>query len=137
MTNHPTPQQVQTVIDNLELANKMAKYDAKVNMYNGEVDINLCGTPMCHGGWYAIVRGGNSYTKGSSHMADDLGFEHFEDLEYWAKENPTIWGNDNGSYMFCAGEAFNQSDDTGFTLTTIINHWKQVKINLENRNDGM
>jgi len=129
---NPTPQQVQTVIDNLEQANKIAEYDAPIDMFSTYItNYNVCGTPMCHGGWYALVTKCHRYSEGASAMAEHLGFDDRFGLMDWAEKNPTIWGNKSGGYMFSDGSSFNQPRDSGFTLQTIIDHWKQVKTNLE------
>lgn len=127
----PTQEQFQIVIDNLEKANKMANNNAKIDMMQGTVkrEQNLCGTPVCFGGWYCIGKGlsSDNYSHGAYHIANDLGFDNECDLKLWASTNIGIWGNNYGKIMFCDGLAFGKKEDTGFTLKTIINHWKGVK----------
>jgi hypothetical protein len=125
----PTQEQFQIVIDTLTEAYKLAKRNAPVDMMISDVFSPICGTPMCHVGWYASVNyiSGIDFTEGSNMIASDLGFRNKIELKEWAHDNPEIWGNDRGEGMFCDGEAFGQEDDTGFTLKTIIDHWKAVK----------
>jgi hypothetical protein len=85
----PTQEQFQIVIDTLIEANKLFK-KSPVCMY--ETEINHCGSPMCHGGWYAIIRGGCNFTRGAYQMAEDLGFRPEYKLRDWAEANPEIWG---------------------------------------------
>lgn len=55
--NHPTKAQVQTVIDNLLKAAELAEGNCPVDMVRADVDYrHPCGSPHCHGGWYALVR---------------------------------------------------------------------------------
>lgn len=126
----PTQEQFQTVIDNLKKANKMAKGYANIHMMEGIPNkaANLCGTPLCHGGWYCIGKGLEDNWKGGMRaIAEDLGFDDEQVLKTWANQNPQIWGNEYGGSMFCDGVAFGKKHDNGFTLQTIINHWKGVK----------
>ena len=61
-------------------------------------------------------------------MALDLGFITRDELRQWAKNNPKIWGNDDGGDMFCCDSAF------GFyevTLKEICAHWLAVADRLE------
>lgn len=133
--NHPTKAQVQVVIDNLLKAQELAGGDCPVAMWNGHVDFDHpCGTPMCHGAWYALVRCKNEafsyYLQGADMMAEDLGFQPGL-LEEWAEDNPEIWGNEYGRSMFSAEYSF--TDDTGPELTSlsqIIDHWRGVQSRL-------
>lgn len=131
-TETPTQEQFQIVIDNLEKVNRSAKRkhkDAPVDMM--ETSINYCGSPMCFAGWYAVAKKldeyDSKYSDGAKIIAIDLGFNDKSYLRKWAESNPLLWGNSFGNDMFCDGRAFNQPEDTGFSLQTIINHWKCVK----------
>ncbi len=53
------------------------------------------------------------------------------DLEDWAKENPKIWGNIFGGNMFKLTMAFTNDEYKQLTHRDIINHWKQVLVNLD------
>lgn len=110
----------------------MAKNNARVRMINGIVDKqqNICGTPVCHGGWYAIAKGSDTYLGGALEMAEDLGFYQISELEIWAEQNDQLWGNIFGSHMFVSGCAFGdgtQNDKSLNSLIQIIDHWKGVK----------
>jgi len=130
----PTQEQFQTVIDNLEKANT-AK--ALVNM--GETEVNYCGSPMCHGGWYAFSKDLRdidefsdndsyiSYFIGAEEMGKDLGFKDQFELMQWASSNDEIWGNKSGSYMFNGETAFLDGMTPITSLSQIIDHWKGVK----------
>lgn len=126
----PTQEQFQVVIDTLEKANSMAKGIAEVNMLNGfvEKEKNLCGTPLCHGGWYVVASELDTYDymEGANKMANDLGFDDYSALEDWASDNSAIWGNIHGNQMFNSSSAFL---DKGYVsdLSEIIDHWKGVK----------
>ncbi len=134
----PTQENLQTVIDNLIKANEVAEKSfahlANVDMSHGYID-TVCGTPMCHGGWYAFIASGVSaekleeldYMDGANLMAKHLGFDFDQGaLEEWAENNPDIWGNLNGGDMFGSSKAFEIEGDCLY-LETIINHWKGVK----------
>lgn len=130
---HPTKAQVQVVIDTLQKAKDMVTNagfaKAPVSMMTGV--LHPCGTPMCHGGYYAIVKGMSSenqqdFTDGANAMATDLGFNHNTDLEDWASQNPQLWGNDSGGDMFCGSHAFHDKGEIK-DLKIIIDHWKGVQ----------
>lgn len=130
---HPTKAQVQTVIDNLVKAAEMAEGDCPIDMMEGEVKrIHPCGSPMCHGGWYALATlqgaGYVYYHDGATRMAEHLGFPDSLGLQRWAKQNPTIWGNENGCIMFSSNAAFLPNRVS--SLHDIINHWRAVQSRL-------
>jgi hypothetical protein len=112
----------------------------------------LCGTPGCHAGLISIVAKDlpelqeiyenhiyfmseteifYKYFVWADTLADFLGFEKMRDLEDWAKENPKIWGNIFGGNMFKLTMAFTHSQFKKLTHIDIINHWKQVLVNIE------
>lgn len=135
----PTQEQFDKVINNLITAYEISKHDAPVDMYNTEAFTtnhkHLCGTPMCHAGWYASIalKGKRvdssglpiNYLDGASIMSKHLGFASGGDLEFWAKNNPEIWGNENGRMIFTSAYAFNYKGE--LDLLAIINHWQAVK----------
>jgi hypothetical protein len=110
MQKHPTSQQVRTVIDNFKKVLPIANgHKFMLDMgcpyiYKEEniVKEESCGTPMCHGGWYAAAtlqdkmkevsldtgaRFGRrqyfmDYNNGAEQMAIDLGFTQTDDGEY-------------------------------------------------------
>jgi hypothetical protein len=49
----------------------------------------------------------------------------------WAVDNPKLWGNNRGYDMFCARLAFTDDKSKQLTHRGIINHWKQVLVNLD------
>ena len=134
---HPTKAQVQVVIDNLVLATYLASGDCPVAMAKGAIEIeHPCGTPMCHGGWYALAaieRGAvcDDFWDGAVAMANDLGFKYAEALENWAHRNPTLWGNPYGDGMFSSDSAFTGDCTVDVTmLSEIIDHWREVQSRL-------
>jgi hypothetical protein len=70
----------------------------------------------------------------ASTLANFLGFKDKIGLTDWAKDNPKLWGNKYGHYMFCCEgwQAFTNSQFKKLTHRDIINHWKQVLKNIEN-----
>ena len=95
---------------------------------------SLCRTPLCHGGWLAVMFNEKAratpecrsfYRAGAHAAAKYLGFKTKRDLEYWASENPNLWGNRRGSDMFTSGGAFGERFKH-FKLTTIANHYADV-----------
>ena len=74
-----------------------------------------------------------NWKEGADRMARDLGFYNKTKLEKWAKENPKLWGNENGNSMFESNLAFGQLNDT-LKLSEIISHWLKVADRIENIN---
>ena len=69
------------------------------------------------------------FQEGADFMAKDLGFSSRFDLQQWARENPYIWGNRYGGWMFSFdGECafLNQDEPTELTLSVIADHWESV-----------
>lgn len=123
-------EQVQTVIDNLKSVLPYAENNINhLNMRETEIypkKVKECGTPHCVGGWYAISKGiteGN-YRTGADLMAHDLGFEYQGHLEVWAYNNPEIWGNTEGSYMFSSRNSYTPY---AISLRDIITHFENLK----------
>ncbi len=100
-----------------------------MKMRETEID-NKCGTPMCHGGWYAVATQPKleHYTEGADLMANDLGFNNGKELEQWARENRELWGGNGGMYMFCNLNAFTIDGEVNpnLTLKDIRNWWAGV-----------
>ena len=110
-------------------------------------------SPACHTGWYVVVRHAElarqrgkgcvskatagvlyGFDDGARIMARDLGFECAGELLRWALENPGIWGNKNGTYMFTSSAAFGVTDEGSITqlpLSMIASHWRQVALRLQ------
>lgn len=94
----------------------------------------LCKTPLCHGGWLAVMFGekqrespkhSSFYHTGADTAARYLGFKDMHDLVQWARTNPSLWGNTHGSIMFTSGGAFGEHFKH-FKLSTIANHYAAV-----------
>ncbi len=124
--------------------------DWDVKMESGEKP--ACDTPGCHAGLVSIVAQElpelqeiyenhfyfmseteifYKYDVWAHTLADFLGFEKRRDLEDWAKENPKIWGNIFGGNMFKLTMAFTDYLPKQLTHRDLINHWKQVLVNLD------
>ena len=69
----------------------------------------------------------------ASTLAYFLGFKDRVGLMDWARDNPKLWGNKYGDYMFsCEGwQAFTNSRYKKLIHRDIIEHWKQVLKNIE------
>ncbi len=138
---HPTKAQVQHIIDNFNTIIHLAKDDYSLDMMEG----HACGTTHCHGGWYWVAKNGDhgieddestdgmAFEDGADMLARDLGFKDYVHLEDWAKYNPEIWGNYDGSAMFVDEKAFTSKDPnsrrhkTIYNLQDIIDHWCEVR----------
>lgn len=101
-----------------------------------ECDVHICGSPMCHAGWYAFsqVNNASRFEDGAERMAHDLGFDMIYDLKDWARENPLLWGNENGIFMFRDPSAFESKDrpEGATSLSDIADHWEEVSDRLSN-----
>jgi hypothetical protein len=139
---NPTVKQVDFVIEKLQLVIEQAcEEDAfdmgEVRVYDNKKDKYECGTVHCVGGWYAVAnmnrqvikdkvkKGYVDYEHGVNLMAQDLGFRNGDILANWAEENPEIWGNEKGYYMF---DIVNAYDNAGFE--GVIAQWQTVRDNL-------
>ncbi len=131
--------------------------DWDVEMESGEKP--TCDTPGCHAGLISIVAkdlpelqdihkkyriGARvnpdyyNFNSWSNALAIFLGVVCRGNLERWAENNPKLWGNKYGGDMFVFDIAFIDDtkayiDDLAKQLThrDIINHWKQVLVNIE------
>ncbi len=116
-----------------------------------------CGTPGCHAGLISIVakklpeleeahlkvfkihfktykeikQDLYVYTIWADALAEFLGFEDILHLTDWAVDNPKLWGNKYGENMFSSWQAFTNDKNKQLTHRDIINHWKQVLVNIE------
>lgn len=112
----------------------------EVDMGNGASLENSCGTPCCHGSWleYAAFNTWNArnswrdFIEGANLAAKHLGFISRTGLQFWANDNPKIWGNNHGYSVFdsSGARAFAKTDET-LTLKDIANHWYAVAGRLE------
>ncbi len=117
-----------------------------------------CGTPGCHAGLISIVakdlpgleetylkifkgyfkvykdikQDFYLYSIWADALAEFLGIKGEKDLAVWAAKNPKLWGNEFGEWMFCCWSAFTDDESKKLTHRDIINHWKQVLVNIEN-----
>jgi len=104
-----------------------------------------CGTINCCGGWYVVAKSmecgtcAGYFTYGIKFICEDLGFPiDFDVINYnagtasicyWAKDNPSIWGNNEGQFMFNDKHAFyhpTKRPEGALNLRHIIDHWTEV-----------
>ncbi|CAC9658227.1 hypothetical protein [uncultured Gammaproteobacteria bacterium] len=144
-----------------ELVNALDSLSDEVKDW--DVDMNseekpMCDTPGCHAGLISIVAKDlpelqefqgiyyqelqdvynddcrvYEYITWHYALAEFLGFEDEQDLKYWAQYNPELWGNKYGYDMFVCQRAFTDDKDKKLTHRDIINHWKQVLVNIERK----
>jgi len=125
----PTKKQFQLVIDNFKKVLSLATMEGNLDMGENRVNTfgHACGTVHCVAGWYAVATLHHSipldFSDGAHAMAVDLGFENKWRLEDWARDNPKIWGNSYGSYMFYSDSAYNDAK----TLQEVIKHLQGVR----------
>lgn len=120
--NNPTSEQFKKVINNFIKILPQARFKGHLDMEEADVEINVCGTPMCHGGWYAVASKVGirpDFADGANAMAVDLGFSYRGNLKCWADQNPKLWGNKFGYRLFSGNSAFNYAK----TMRGVINHW--------------
>ena len=96
----------------------------------------LCKTPLCHGGWLAVMFEGNKdyrdpnelsfFAMGAVKAAKYLGFKGISNLESWARLNPSLWGNTRGGRMFYDKAAFGIPSRNTLMLSDIANHYAAV-----------
>lgn len=140
--NHPTKKQMQTVIDNLKKIEDSANVPKALRMMEGKVSgqNHECGTVHCVAGWYAVaIRYSDKFIKlkienkecrffhGASKIAEHLGFKYRNELEIWAENNPEIWGNNDGFYMFSEESAYNGMADRTDKMSCVIEHLEGVR----------
>jgi len=127
----------------------------RVNMSKGVY--KSCGTSACHAGWFGVTQikgapkesryrdGGLQtvdesfgYAGAASKMARFLGKSDKLSLKNWAKNNPDLWGNDNGEQMFSdsvsRGNPFLPGQPLrDIKLKDIAMHWFAVGDRIEQR----
>lgn len=123
---------VMKVIKNFRKVLPMAPSRQNLNMGLSHIYIDRCGTVCCHGGWYAIATSNigdkTSFLQGAIRMAEDLRIAN-NLITQWAANNPEIWGNSDGLYMFSAPYAFFHKEKRpqgARTLQDIVDHWTDV-----------
>jgi hypothetical protein len=138
---NPTVKQVDFVIKKLESVREQASEEGAFNINEGRVYNEIgnyeCGTVHCVAGWYAFAnlrrkeikdrfkKGFVTFKDGVELMTEDLGFNIGCSLKDWAKDNPKIWGNEEGFEMFAKMSAYNKPGFDG-----VISQWELVKQNL-------
>jgi len=136
---NPTSDQFKRVIANFDKVLPHAQLENHLDMYETSIadsEDEICGTPMCHGGWYAAANNvfGDSgpfapfeYEDGAELLAKHLGFEEQLELEDWASL-ASVWGNTYGEEMFSSRNAFSPEEDPEpvSSLYQIRNWWAQV-----------
>ena len=129
----PTAKQIETILVTFEKvlpkAQKKRQFDifeCKVNQYG-----HVCGTVHCVGGWYAVAACDLSkhvdYIHGASQMANDLGFISLYYFRDFFRQQPNLWGNDNGYYMFSNQKAYTPGNKRkASSLRDVYDHWVEV-----------
>lgn len=100
-----------------------------VNMLQTTV-FNTCDSPMCFAGWFGVGLGFQKYTEPADHMAKVCGFSGKQTMEFWANQNPVLWGNENGCGMFASDRAFGLQHPNQ-SLSQIVDHLKKVYSRVE------
>ena len=113
------------------------------DMMEPNITHNECGTPGCHAGWAAIAlrERFSDYVSGAAVLNNHFGFDFFDPLEpnflsvslpisHWGGENPEIWGNELGRYMFCECRSFGLDVDI-FPAEVLSTHWRGVADRLD------
>lgn len=126
---NPTPEACYAVADALDNAIKKHP-DMELDMTEGDVQSasHPCGTTHCHAGAYLIGAieiekwEYYDYGEGADLMALNLGFDNWRLLAYWAKQNPNIWDNHFGDFMFCDAVAFDDAEN----VSEIAAWWRAV-----------
>ena len=145
MKNNLKSKNLQKLIDLLEGILPIAeKRDDHLDMMVGEVqDYGYqCGTIHCFAGWAQVaimqkekkINDGlfYDYHSGRRYIHKILELSSFES---WAQDNPVLWGNDMGCYIFEEESSFkSQTRPFGANnLRDIIDHLKEVKGRLVKR----
>lgn len=107
----------------------------RVDMNEGLLNLQGC----CHGAWYGVAKGLNQtleaafWIDGANKLAQDLGFIRtsfdtpaWENLVNWANRNRSLWGNENGFYMFFGGRTNEAFGKRVYVVQDIIIHWMGV-----------
>lgn len=135
---HPKSEDVLKVIKIFKRAVAF-RGNRKVNM----LETNLCGTSLCHAGWFAVgynplnsLSIKSDYSKGIKLMDKVLGFpiideksnSFYYDIKSWAINNPAIWGNCHGSWIFNDIRAFGieTENEKNASIKDIVKHWEGV-----------
>ena len=158
---HPTPEAIREAMDRLETVTKDIT-EPLVDMNVGDVwrPMGSCRTVACHGGWYALAKAEQAvwmpskidgmdgtvakevgyehhldYGDGAEQLAEDLGFDNAACLRRWSRDNPELWGNEYGTYMFATRAqgtlAFDMDPFEPFPVKVVIDHWRKVADRIE------
>ena len=100
-----------------DFLDKMDKKSGRIRMSKSKSitnKTNKCKTPACFGGWLSVyydtkINGHKTryYKHGANIFARKLGFEDIHHLEYWAKKNKKLWG-ENGYWLFVVKKAWKE-----------------------------
>ena len=159
---HPTSEAARAVAAMFEEAAEIDKAEVNMHYAGAYLEDGFlgfgCKTVACHGGWYETMyqmkradaetpsglkhRSGKLFQPGSitairfnhgaSRMAEDLGFERWDELCDWAHAHPALWGNEHGADMFSHGAALGQRRDD-FSMDVLASHWNGVADRLAER----
>ena len=150
-----TPERIDVVLRNFEKVLPLAEESGEGHLDMDEEVVDdghhSCGTVHCAAGWYALAFKGTprwerahakseghiSYDYGGDWMAEDLGFSRDDWPSTWASENPEIWGNTMGIYMFNDSRAYGDGEETeAESLRDIYDHWTRVRGRLAKEGEG-
>jgi len=118
----------------MSLSQGEGKQNVNMDDWRVKPEDNFCGTPACHGGWYAVYAcefpinnfEGFGFSTGMRRMNNKLGSETGFELETWASKNPELWGNKRGAGVFSSESAFGKNYSESLTLKDISDHWMKV-----------
>lgn len=147
---NPTPERIREMVRRFREYESNHPYAGPVDMNEPEIyeysvvkHPNFCGTPGCHAGLFAVLFGegkdkkyhASSWFEGINIMQKFLFSDENISLEYWAKENPELWGNGCGGHIFADAMAFGgELEDSPYntvSINTIAAHWEAVADRIE------
>ena len=111
---HPTPEACRAVAARFD---SVKGYPGKVDMHEGGISKNECGTVACHAGWYLVAHLKGTpvsdwklfdYRQGKELLIKDLGVAGEYYIVHWAEDYPELWGSKHGGCMFVSRIAFPQ-----------------------------
>lgn len=142
---HPIPERLREMAQKYRDIYNNPEFKAILDFDKSNCIKTSCGTVACHGGWAGqaleidvdpgaagyFIRGADKLSKFL--FNDDSA--HEESLENWARNNPKLWGNSKGLFMFsaCGYEAFGFCVSSGHecTLESIADHYYMVANNID------
>lgn len=144
-TKHPLPERLREMAQKyLDIYND-PEFKTMLDFDKVDCIKTSCGTAACHGGWAGhALEIDNSPGSGDYFQfgADKLSRFLFNDdsvdgndLEVWARDNPRLWGNSKGFYMFSSwgyeAFGFDKHNKNECTLESIAIHYKIVADNID------